>query len=272
MYFNILEHSRVIDAKPTLMDLLAIPGPLAAVLTPWLILFTTMIYPIDPFYFILDSWFENHYERTILDILYISIFRCFTLLAGFELARCLGHAGVLSIIAVSIATRASQLVKKGNMSSFRILIIYRYLVLCYTPVMSLVILGSSIVTSAFFWGLVAGWWIVFNRYEQVPGFLYFIIASFCFIFTIGYKISLFLAAKIGEDICSVISKVRLRTKIDYMRQYKLKRWRKILWLTAKGTRPMKVPYTQYICIDQEFCLGTMWNLCNRVIDAILIIK
>jgi hypothetical protein len=254
------------------MDLLAISGPLTAVFTPWVVLLTSTISPVDPFYFILDDMFGNRYERTGLDIVHMFLIRCFTLLAGFELARCLGHAGVLVIIGISIAARATRVVNFGVLSSIEIITRYRYFVLFYSQVVSFVITGLFVVISTLFWELVAGWWIVINRFEQVPSLIYVIIVSFCITLTIGFEIALFIIAKIGEDILGMISKVRLSTKRDYVSNCNFRKWRKILWLTAKAIRPITLPYTRYISIDRDFFLNTMWNLSSRVIDAVLIIK
>ncbi len=251
------------------MDLLAILGPITAVLTPWAVLLTTTVYPIDPFSYLMTGLVTT---TSVVDLIsYICI--CFDgpmVLSGFELARCLGNAGVLLIIGISVAARTSRLFKFGNLSSLRTLIMYRYLVLLYSQFMSLVELACSVSISIMFWGLVAGWWVIVKRYEQVPGFVYFFIVSFCVIFTTGFEISLFIAARIGEEILNTIRKVRLNTKMDFLSKYKLRKWRKVLYLTENATRPIRLPYSQGIYIDREFFLSTMLNLFSHVVDAILI--
>ncbi len=255
-----------------LLDLLAPPGTFTAVLTPWAVVFASAIFQVDPFYFIFDEILGDRYERTIKEITVVFCIRMITLVSGFELARILGNLGVVTIIVASIINRSLNLAKSGCLSSIKLLVIYRYLILCYSQIMDRVLLAFGALISMLFWFLVISWWIVVNQYEEAPLFIYCVIASFAVLLTLGFELVLFVAAKMGDDVYVLVNNIRYNTKMDYLTKCTLRKWRKILWFSAKATRPIRFPYASNIYIDQSFFLGTSRHFAERITDALLIIR
>lgn len=192
----------------------------------------------------LDECFGDRYERTMKQIATMFCLRMMAIsVTVFDIARILGNCGVLGIISSSIVNQAIILAKSGCLSSIQLLVGYRFVILCYLQVIDKVILMCTMIISLIFWVLVISWWIIVNRYGQVPFLIYFIIASFSIVFTVGFVLLLFVAAKIGDDVFNLVTKVRYKTKMDYLTNFTLRKWRKVILLTAKATRPVRLVYS-----------------------------
>lgn len=266
-YFHVSDHHN--SPSYTLLDWLILPGTTISVLGPWVILFTSLTFKFDPFYFVLEDLMPVSSSRSIFLTCLNFTIRFVGLIGSFECGRVLGYFGVAFIILAYNGSIIILNVARFFIPSKQILCKYPQacvLVSCLIPPFCRMF---SMTVSCLFWLLVFYWWLCIKASGKIPMLVYLSIVILSVTLLPGLVVGLRIILKFSDASSKTLQRCRMQIRITGNKKTN-KESTKLDLLQLRALKPIKFLYYPFNVIDQQFECYLLQNCMLRLCDALLI--
>ncbi|CAL8092073.1 unnamed protein product [Orchesella dallaii] len=242
---------------------------------PWVILFCTLYFNLDPiYYFLQDFLMTDPLYRSLAEIVCSFGLRTFFMLGGFECARslCFG-AFILLVVCNRMEKSASLLITAIETNGCqRVLKYYKEFILVYRMYKPMLIDVLSLAVSTVFWILIAQFWVIIKGYETVPLFMYLLTSALGGSFLCVYVCTMHVVTQLGEHCEEVVVKCRKESSSEYSQlgTKQVRREKLALRKEAIALHPVTITYKPFQKIDRELLIALFHNEVNRLVDALCI--
>lgn len=251
------------------------------IFTPFAILFSSLYFRFDPFYFVFQDIFGEAEKQTELTKCVCFIIRFIIVLAGFEASR----TGILAIYCfVNVIIHICRFINSisyldlttNTKRAFEIFRLYKKFLVCFREIQELFEQLNSLLTSLSYWGVV----LLTGAVVKLRNFM----VPEMFALILGLDLVIFLLLSFGVAINSMldasITEAIARWGKESERNYSKRRLcsleeRKDLLVLRKVLRslqPLRIQYKPFFTINQEFRIDMSKKLVEQVFDGILLLE
>ncbi len=262
------------------LDIIFICCAILAPPIPFVILFSSIYYQFDPFYFILgDSFGDPHFERvsTSVHLLCLASRIC-SACCGFECVRQLSFAllmffqvqDVLQLQCCDLINLKILNVVQLEASLLEFRKVSLASVITRPPLEELL---GIFITGAF-WECVVLSSVLIKAYLLVPFFMYIITIFVWILSFFGLIIDLTILSRFCGNARLLTERLKSETNLMHCKYWVIGERKKQLVLKkmSKSFMVFRMYYYPLLPIDEQFCKDAARNLFERIFDAVLIFE
>lgn len=254
---------------------------LLGAVTPFAILFCSLYFHFDPYYFVVQDIFGRIEHQSMAIKCTCFMFRFIIVLAGFEASRvgvfaiyCFANIILQLFIFISSISRLRM--TTNSKRAYRIFWMYKKFLVCFREIQDLLAQFNSLLISLSYWGIV----LLTCAVVKLKTFL--VVEMFALL--LGLDLCVFLLLSFGVAIISKLDACVKEAIARWGNEIKMNSCRRVtdtvsdkkemltLERVFESLQPVRMEYKPFFVMDQEFRRDMSKNLVLRIFDGILILK
>lgn len=250
-----------------------------AIMVPFVILFCSLYFRFDPYYFVLQDVFGPFALQKYEIRCFCFLVRFVTVLAGFECSRsgtlgiyCYSYLiGSINIFVSSVSRLHLSIDTKRSLEITRI---YIEFLVCLRGILELLMHFNSIIISVGYWAVILLTWAVvkLRSYLAIEVFAMILSLDICSYLLVTFGVVII--SKLDVNINEALNRWAIEAKQAYYDAILCSRdvRRQLLNLRkiTASLQPVQLEYKPFFVMDHDFMIDISKNLFLRVFDAILI--
>lgn len=257
-----------------LVDLTFLIVAACGFIIPLFVYFCSLIFSIDPLYYILDDIQDPPTIRSTFSSCSCFGIRVVSLFPGFEAGRILSCGLMVVLLILLVIQQCGNLLKqpKIKVSLEQIIVWYKRFSLQFVTLQPLVQDFVSLIINVLFWDCVLLYWIAIKAKDQIPQYMYYMLTFSAIMITLFLGVMLTLVSVLSETSNLIIQFWQAKARKIYVQAKVTGRkcvQEKINYFEMKGLWPIRIWYAPFLKINRWFSMSVLDYVIDRLVVLLL---